>query len=361
MMQDTSLDLDYRPRLGTKRDYGIGIVGAGAIVNAAHLPAYRKAGFHVVGITDRQQERAAETARKFEVPKVYESVEALVSDPAVQIVDIAVPPWNQRELARQAAGAGKHLLCQKPLSNVYAEALEIVALAAGAGVKLAVNQQMRWDQTIRASRTLLNRGWLGDPASAVIDVSILTDWRAWPWLLEVEGLDLMYHSIHYFDSLRSLFGEPKQVRSSCSRYPGQAPRGETRTITVLDYSDTFQVLVSVNHNNWTDDRHATLRIDGTEGHVQGTFGLLYNYPYGQPDTLAFHSTRAYPHLAFSHRFEEMWLPDAFVGPMGDLMRAIEEGDEPETAGQDNLRTLQIVQAAYQSIAERRAVSPDEAT
>lgn len=358
-MRDSELDLEYLPKLGKKRDYGIGIVGAGAIVNAAHLPAYRKAGFNVVGITDLSRDRADEAARRFSVPNVYDSVPALLDDPAVEIVDIAVPPWNQLGIVRQATAAKKHLLCQKPLSNAYAEAKEIVRLAQDARVTLAVNQQMRWDQAIRASRTLLTRGWLGTPTAATIDVNILTDWSTWPWLLTVDGLDLMYHSIHYFDSIRSLFGQPDRVSSSGSVYPGQAPKGETRTLTVFEYPDSLRVLVSVNHNNWTDDRYATLRIDGTDGFVKGTFGLLYNYPYGRPDTLEFTSNKAYPHLSFSHRFTEMWLPDAFIGPMGDLMRALEEGREPETGGADNLKTLQIVHAAYRSMAEKRAVAPDE--
>ncbi|MBI4553809.1 MAG: Gfo/Idh/MocA family oxidoreductase [Candidatus Latescibacteria bacterium] len=358
-MHDPDLDLDYRPKLGAKRDYGIGIVGAGAIVNAAHLPAYRKAGFTVAGITDLSREKASETARRFEVPTVYESVDALLADPAVEIVDIAVPPWNQLDLVRKATAARKPLLCQKPLSDTYAGAQEIVRLAQAAGVKLAVNQQMRWDQTIRSARTLVTRGWLGTPTAATIDVNILTEWSVWPWLLTVDGLDLMYHSIHYFDSLRSLFGQPDRVWSSCSAYPGQAPKGETRTITVFEYPAGLRALVAVNHNNWTDDRYATLRIDGTDGLAKGTFGLLYNYPYGRPDTFEFTSKKAYPHLSFSHRFEEMWLPDAFIGPIGDLMRAIEEGREPETSGADNLKTLQLVHAAYRSIAEKRAVAPDE--
>ena len=354
-----NLDLDYLPVLGNKRDYGIGIIGAGGIVNAAHLPAYRKAGFNVIGLTDMERDKAEQTARRFEVSRVYDSVEALLEDPTVEIVDIAVPPWNQKDLVRQTTAAGKHLLCQKPLSNVYADAVEIVEMAEASGVKLAVNQQMRWDQAVRASRTLLNRGLLGDPASAVIDVSILTEWRAWPWVLTVEGLDLRYHSIHYFDSMRSLFGLPERVWSSGAGYPGQAPVGETRTITVFEYTDTFRAMVSVNHNNWTEEQFATLRIDGTEGYAAGTFGLLYDYPHGRPDTLSYSSRRIDPNKTINHRFEERWIPDSFIGPMGELMSAIEQDRLPETNGRDNLKTLQLVHAAYRSMAEHRAVSPGE--
>jgi len=354
-----NLDLEYLPVLGNKRDYGIAIIGAGGIVNAAHLPAYRKAGFNVLGLTDKEIAKAEQTALSFELPKVYPTVEALLADEAVEIVDIAVPPWAQKDLVRQATEAGKHLLCQKPLSNVYSDAVEIVEMAEANGVKLAVNQQMRWDQAVRASRTVLNRGLLGEPASAVIDVSILTEWQTWPWALTVEGLDLMYHSIHYFDSMRCLFGLPERVWSSGSGYTGQTAIGETRTISVFEYSNTFRVLVSVNHNNWTEECFATLRIDGTEGYVAGTFGLLYDYPHGRPDTFSYSSRQIDSNKTINHRFNERWIPDSFVGPMGELMLAIEEDRLPETNGRDNLMTLQLVHAAYKSMAEHRSVSPAE--
>ena len=62
---------------------------------------------------------------------------------------------------------------------------------------------------------------------------------------------------------------------------------------------------------------------------------------------------------FDFGIEGIWIPDAFVGPMASLMRAIEEGGTPETDGRDNLRTLQMVHAGYRSMAEARAVRPEE--
>src|SRR5258707_5353764 len=75
--------------LPQRRDYPIAIVGAGGIVNDAHLPAYRKARFHVIGIYDVQAERAAQTARRFVIPTVYDILDELLSGPAA-IVDVAV-------------------------------------------------------------------------------------------------------------------------------------------------------------------------------------------------------------------------------------------------------------------------------
>jgi len=83
MMPEIFPHLDYKPKLPTRLDHGIGIVGAGGIVNYAHLPAYKKAGFKVVGVTDRDQEKAERTAKEHSIPRVFPSVEELLADPQV--------------------------------------------------------------------------------------------------------------------------------------------------------------------------------------------------------------------------------------------------------------------------------------
>jgi predicted dehydrogenase len=113
-MSSTYPDLDFKPEMPQRLDHGIGIVGAGGIVNYAHLPAYAQAGFKVAGITDKSRERAEKAASDHKIPKVYSSLEELVGDPEVEIVDIAVYPWETLAIGEQAIRAGKHVLCQKP-------------------------------------------------------------------------------------------------------------------------------------------------------------------------------------------------------------------------------------------------------
>lgn len=122
--------LRYKPEMGKRRDWGNGIVGAGAIVEAAHLPAYHRAGLRVVGIFDRGQDRAQRLARQFGVPKVFGTLDALLSDQEIEIVDIAVPPSFQVDIVKKALHAYKHLLCQKPLSVDFPQARLLVEEAA---------------------------------------------------------------------------------------------------------------------------------------------------------------------------------------------------------------------------------------
>lgn len=352
--------LDQTPKMPRRQDRGIGIVGAGGIVNYAHLPAYKKAGFKVVAITDQNLDKAEATARAHGIPRICATVDELVRDAEVEIVDVAVYPQEQLTIVEKATAARKHLLCQKPFSDDYAKAVRQVELARQAGMKIAVNQQMRWDAGIRCAKQLIDQGWLGVPTYGAIQVHCLTDWSLWPWIAHGGRVEVMFHSIHYIDALCFLFGQPDYVFTSGSHDPGEAIAAETKTITIWEYTSGLQVLIDVSHSTWQDDRYALFRLEGSEGVIKGTIGLMYNYPQGRPDTLEFMSKRN-AGFWFSARLDALWIPDAFIGPMASLMSAIEDDTEPETSGEDNLRTLRVVFAEYRSMAEKRAVRPHDIT
>lgn len=350
---------DYKPKLPPRRDYGIGIVGCGGIVNYAHLVAYRNNGLNVVACYDVNGDAARKTAQAHGIPKVYDALDDLLADPAVAIVDIAVQPWHQRAIAERALAAGKHLLCQKPLSDTFDDARAIVEAGKRAGRKVAVNQQMRWDAGIAAARDLIAKGYVGQPTDAQIQVSTNTPWHLWPWLATSPRLEVTYHSIHYLDAMRFLFGDPEWVTSRHAKYPKQGARAETKTITVLDYPDGLQALVAVNHHDESPDGYAIFRFLGTEGIIKGTIGLMYDYPRGRPDTFEIHRHADGPEDWQVIQLEGMWIPDAFIGPMASLMEAIQTDGAPITGAEDNLNTLRIVEAAYRSAAENRSVRPAE--
>jgi len=360
-MEKLPFELNYKPRLGKKTDYGIGFVGTGGIVQYAHIPAYRKAGFNITACYDQNTQTAHEVATKFNIPRVHETLPDLLADPAVEVVDIAVPPWAQLEVVEQVAAAGKHMLCQKPLAMTFSDAVKIVEAAKRAGVKQAVNHQMRWDAGIHAAKDLIARGIIGQPTDAQIEVSVATPWHMWAWLAAVDQLEIVFHSIHYLDALRYLFGDPEWVTSRHARYANQgAVKGETKTITILDYANGLQAITNVNHYNEWAEPLATFRFIGTKGAITGTIGLMYNYPTGRPDTLEITSESFGKGVKITPTLDELWIPDAFVGTMGSLFEAIETNTTPrDNSTEDNLNTLRVVHAAYQSAAENRSVRPSE--
>lgn len=336
-------------------DHGIAIVGAGAIVEAAHLPAYDMADFDVVGIHDRDSERAHEVADDTGVDlHVFDDVDALLDDDRVDVVDVAVPPRHQCDLVERIVGSGRHVLCQKPLSDDFDAAREIVECVEAADVTAAVNQQMRWEKSIRAVKELLDAGALGTPLRGDITVNVDTDWSAWGWLVDSRRLEVMYHSVHYLDAMRFLFGDPERQSATMARAPEQAATGETRTIHTLEYPGELRATIDSNHNNWADG-YAEFRFEGTEGTVRGSIGLLDDYPEGGPDTFEF---RPGPDADWtSHEVPNAWFPDAFIGSMGSLLAAIDDGGRPPTHPADNLDTLRLANGAYRSASEGAVVDP----
>lgn len=348
------------PDLPPKIDYGIAFVGCGGVVNYGHIPSYRVCGFSLIGCYDADGQAAQRTARAHGIPKVYATLEELLADPEVAIADIAVPPWVQKEIVPRVVFARRHLVCQKPLAEQYADAVQLVQLARAAGVKLAVHQQFRWSPLIRALRAVQQRGWLGEALDVQVQVSIHTPWELWPWLAARPRLEVLFHSIHYLDTLRFLFGEPALITSRHTRHPGPAIQGETKTVTVWEYPSGLQIVIAACHYDWTPEAYATVRVLGTQGVFEGTIGTNYNYPLGRNDTARFHA-RNDPARDFEAVLPGKWIPDAFYGPMASLMAAIATGGEPLTSGDDNLATLRVVEASYRSAAERRSVSPLEIT
>src|SRR5690348_6223971 len=144
------MELDIHPPLPKRKDFRIGILGSGFIVNECHLVAYRKAGFNPVAIASRNREHAVAAADRHGIPRVHESYEKLLEDPSIEVLDIAVPPNALLGLIEQACQRGtvKGGLAQKPLGMNYAEAVEAVRLCKDAGITLAVNQNMRYDHSV---------------------------------------------------------------------------------------------------------------------------------------------------------------------------------------------------------------------
>ncbi|MGE0298517.1 MAG: Gfo/Idh/MocA family protein [Pseudonocardia sp.] len=124
----------------------VGLVGAGPWAEAVHAPALAAhARTELAGVWARRPEAAAAIAKRFG-GAVYEKVDDLIAD--VEAVAFAVPPAVQGALAVQAAAAGRHLLCEKPLADTAAAARAVVDAAEAAGVVTAVMLTQRLDPDI---------------------------------------------------------------------------------------------------------------------------------------------------------------------------------------------------------------------
>ncbi len=289
----------------------------------------------------------------------------MLRDPGIEILDIAVPPHLQLEIIHQAVRDGRHLkgiLAQKPLAVNYDQALETVRICEQRGIPLAVNQNMRYDQSIRALKTLLDRGVLGTSVLATIEMRAVPHWQA--WLQDYGRLTLLNMSIHHIDSFRYLFGDPESIFVSIRNDPRtHFAHQDGICLYILEYANGMRA--SAWDDVWTGPRtqqddlkpYIKWRVEGTEGLAEGTVGWP-SYPNRSPSTLTF-TTAAQPGIWITPRWPEVWFPDAFQGPMADLMNAIATGTQPATNGRENLGTMAIIEAGYRSMREHRAVQISE--
>jgi hypothetical protein len=359
------LSLNYLPRLPRRKDFRIGCIGAGFIMRDCHLVAYRQAGFNPVALASRDPEHARACAQQHGIARVHPTWTDLLADRDIEVLDIAVPPDIQPTVLREAvqhAGHIRGILAQKPLAMSSREATECVDLCARAGVTLAVNQNMRYDQSVRALKDVLERGWLGEPVFGSIDMRAIPHWM--PWAQQLHSLSTFVMSIHHLDTFRYWFGTPDRVLASTRPDPRtRFPHTDGINLYILEYDSGCRAA------SWDDvwtgparegsesDIGIRWRVEGTEGLATGTIGWP-SYPARTPSTLRF-TTRRQPGYWLEPRWKEVWFPDAFSGTMAQLLCALEEGKEPEISGRDNLQTIALCEAVHAAAHEHRVTTVRE--
>jgi len=358
-----NMDLNIRPPMPRRNDFRIGVLGSGFIVNECHLVAYRQAGFKPVALASRHREHAAKAAQRHGISKVCDTYEQLLDDPTIEVLDIAVPPNAQPGLIQAACQRKtvKGILAQKPLGMNYAEAVEAVRACEAAGIALAVNQNMRYDPSVRAAKTLLQNGTLGEPVLATIDMRAIPHWM--PWQAELGWVTLRIMSIHHLDCFRYWFGDPEGIYCSVRPDPRtKFPHTDGICTYILEYANGLRC-VGID-DTWTgpakegcpSDISIRWRIEGLNGLALGDIGWCKD-PYTSPSTIKFavKGDRGFQ----SPALPGSWFPDAFAGTMAQLLIALETGTEPAISGRDNLKTMALVDAAYLSAVQFRSVGLDE--
>ena len=329
--------IDYRPMFPEGRRPGIGIVGCGQIVRAAHLPAYARYGCDVVGVYDVRPEATQGLEQH-----VFGSLDELLADPRIGIVDIATHPDVRVELIHRAIASGKHVLAQKPLARDVAAARAVVEEAERSGVTLAVNQNARWAPPWRIATLLVEQGAVGE----VHAVTHLLD-RDFAFVLEfphfdeVEHLLVYDHFVHWVDISRCWLDpkEPESVRALEYRSPGQPAETKQPWGAWIDihYADGSSATVRSVGGSRTARPGCPFWIHGSEGTIRGSLLLGSDFVEVERDR----ETERF-------ELEGAWYVDGFAGAMAELMSAVAEGREPYNSARHNLLSLELTLAAVRS-------------
>lgn len=355
--------IEFEPDVKVRTNqYRIGAIGAGMIMAECHLAAYKDAGFTVAAIASRTKANAQKVADRWAIPTVHETPEALIEDESIEIIDLAYPPDQQPDLIRKALKQPhiKGILAQKPLALSLEEAIALRDEAKAAGKILSVNQNMRYDQSMRVLKQILDSGALGDVVFAQIDMHAIPHWQ--PFLQDYDRLTLSNMSVHHLDVLRYLLGEPTEITTQSRKDPRTTfEHSDGITVSTLRFASGAlavsleDVWSGPRQDGYKDDQHINWRVDGTKGVAKGTIG----WPTGAASTLTYASTEATGGEWVTPTWETMWFPHAFIGVMEQLQHAIATGEPPALSVADNVETMALIEAGYRSMAENRTVKLSE--
>jgi predicted dehydrogenase len=166
-------------------EIGAAVVGTG-FIGVVHVEALRRLGVQVYGVVGSSHARATQRVAALGLPPAYESFEAMLADPRVDVVHITSPNHLHYPQAAAALAAGKHVVCEKPLAMTSAETGELLRLAQASGLVHAVNFNIRFYPICRHLHQLVREGGLGDVR--LVSGHYLQDWLLldtdWNWRLE---------------------------------------------------------------------------------------------------------------------------------------------------------------------------------
>lgn len=320
------------------------IIGAGGIVADAHLPAYRRLGFEVAGFHDVNPARASALAATWPGARAFATMAEAASWPGA-VFDVAVPGSAVAEVLAQLP-AHSPVLVQKPLGESLADARRILAVCHARHLTVALNFQLRFSPNLIAIKALLDRGTLGDLVDVEVRTVTYTPWELWRFMRGIPRMEILYHSVHYLDTLRHLLGEPRGVftRTTRSQNPEYA---DVANATILDYGPACSVTVRAFHAHAPLPTHAmsALRVEGTRGAAVARMGVNLAYPVGEPDTLEIWTRGDAAFEAVPLRGS--WFTEAFEGPMSNLQRFV-AGEDARLVSpvEDAVKTMALVEACY---------------
>ena len=338
------------------------IIGAGGIVNDAHLPAYQLAGYTVAGIYDIEYAKAQATASRFGIPVVYKELSAIIQAAGDQgIVDIAIP-GDQLPALLRSLPAQARVLMQKPMGVDYAQATEILTISREKRLTAAVNFQLRYAPFITAARKLIDEGVIGELCDVEVNVNVFMPWHLWTFLYQSPRVEILYHSIHYIDLVRTLLGNPEAVFAKTVKHPLMKELASVRSNIILDYGDMLRANILTNHCHiyGQQHQHSYIKLEGTKGAIRIHMGVLMNYPVGEADKFEYTVLKdGKPGHWQTVPLEGTWFPHAFAGSMQQVMN-VANGitTTPDNGVEDCIHTMACVEAAYLSEGKKSILLKD---
>jgi predicted dehydrogenase len=312
-------------------------------------------GVELVAVYNRTISKARKIALEFNVPAVYDNPEELFARERLDFVDIITDVDTHGYFVEMAVRHGiKYVISQKPMAPDFESAKRMVSLCKSAGTRLYVHENYRWQAPVRRFREIMDSGIIGKPFKA--RVSFLSGFPVFdnqPFLKDLDHFILTDMGSHILDVVRFLFGECETLWCQTGSI-NHGIKGEDLAVVMMEMNNGMPVYTEMSYASVVEhDSFSTLHIlaEGEKGSVSlgpnfeirtttrsGTVSEIVRFPsYAWAD----------PNYIVNH--------ESGIHVNRNILDDIQGKGKAETTGEDNLETVRLIWASYDSAQKGRLV------
>ncbi len=309
-----------------------------------------------VGIYNRTRAKAETLAGEFGVERVYDDPAEMIAREQPNFVDVLTDVDTHAQYTRLAAGMGYPVVCQKPMAPSLEDAEGMVGFCRERGVKLAINENWRWQTPIRAFKQAMDTGAIGEVfRTRITMVSGFPVFKNQPFLAELKQFILTDIGSHVLDVARFLGGEPDRLYCQTQRVHTNIKGEDVATVMLRMKSGcTTTVEMGYAENYLERDRFPETYIftEGSKGSLElgPDFWLRLTTKHGT-------QIQRIPPPRYQCANPAYDVVHSSIVPCHEnILKGLRGEAEIETSGDDNLKTVRLIFAAYESAARGAAVA-----
>lgn len=313
-----------------------------------HLHAWQGIeGAEIVALCDADAGRLQAAGRDFGIERLYGDAAMLLNSERLDFVDIATTAPSHRALVEMAAAAGVAAICQKPFALTMADALAMVSACERVGVPLMVHENFRWQAAIQAAGRALRYGKIGKPFWGRVSFRSAFDvFSGQPYLAQNERFIVEDLGIHVLDIARFLFGDVARLSATIARVNPQIS-GEDVATMLLSHESGVTSVVDCSYASRLPQElfpQTLVEVDGAEGtlRLSADYRLQIHTRSGTRTEIAVPQSFPWSSAPWEA------IQESVVSIQTHWVDCLHRGVEPATSGRDNLKTLQLVEATYES-------------
>lgn len=329
------------------------VIGAGVIGQLRARSISQRSDTTLVGVADTDAGAAARVTGACG-GRAFEDYRPLIADPQVDAAIISTPVHLHEQMAIAALAAGKHVLCEKPLSNSVESCRRILDAARTHGRTLAVGFNHRYYPSVKFLKQALDEGRIGalDHVRVFGGHDGLSNFRAdWMYKTVSGGGAMMDVGIHMTDLARYVLGEVSEVFGVASNRIWQIDGSEDNAVAILKNGQGIPAFYQATWTEWKGYRFY-LEAYGPLGMVRAYYAPMFNLLVTQdrPGGPRRRQLKFYPEIILREKFKG-WTTTAYLSfreELADFLRMIRGEAVPLADGWAGLRAIEIAHAVYQS-------------